>query len=75
MTSTVHARAGLAALTVVAGLARGSFALPGQQQGEGIAAGRHGVLFLCSEGVRQPVLRMLLPAGLRRAVEAATPGV
>jgi len=53
----------------------GSFSLPGQQQGEGIAAGRHGVLFLCSEGVRQPVLRMLLPTGLRRAVEAATPGV
>jgi len=74
VTSTVRARAGLAALTLVAGLAMGSSALPGQQS-EGIAAGRHGVLFLCSEGVRQPVLRMLLPAGLRRAVEAATPGV
>jgi hypothetical protein len=51
----------------------GSFSLPGQRQGEGIAAGRHGVLFLCSEGLRQPVLRMLLPNGLRRTVEAATP--
>jgi len=52
----------------------GSFSLPGQRQGEGMAASRHGVLFLCSEGVRQPVLRMLLPTPLRRTVEAATPG-
>jgi hypothetical protein len=52
----------------------GSFALPGQRQGEGIAAGRGGVLFLSSEGVRQPVLRMSLALGLRRIVKAERQG-
>jgi hypothetical protein len=48
----------------------GSFPLPRQRQGEGLAAGAEGVLFLSSEGVRQPILRMRLPTALRRIVAA-----
>lgn len=48
----------------------GSFSLPRQQQGEGLAAASDGVLFLSSEGIHQPVLRTLLPAALRRIVKA-----
>jgi hypothetical protein len=53
----------------------GSFALPWQRQGEGIAAVGSGSVYLSSEGPQQPVLAMRLPAELRRAmhVRALTP--
>ena len=46
----------------------GSFALPYQQQGEGIAVAADGRIYLSSEGVRSPVLRVTLPPRLQAAV-------
>jgi hypothetical protein len=46
----------------------GSFSLPPQPQGEGIVASRRGVLYLSSEGVRQPILKVTLPRRLRTIV-------
>lgn len=49
-----------------------SFALPAQRQGEGIAIGADGEVYLSSEGRRSAVLRMPLPAGVRRALAPAS---
>lgn len=49
----------------------GSFRLPSQRQGEGLATDRGGSVFLSSEGVRQPVLHYRLPAKLRRILKTA----
>ncbi|QCW51661.1 hypothetical protein FE634_16820 [Nocardioides dongxiaopingii] len=48
----------------------GRFDLPAQQQGEGIAVGRDGRVYLSSEGVRAPLLRVRLPRWLARAVRS-----
>jgi hypothetical protein len=50
----------------------GSFDLPTQQQGEGIAVAADGSVYVSSEGVRSPVLRVTLPPELRRALAAPT---
>jgi hypothetical protein len=52
----------------------GSFALPHQQQGEGIAVAADGSVYLSSEGARSPVLRVRLPAELRAAVQPVSAG-
>jgi len=46
----------------------GSFALPPQQQGEGIAVAADGRVYLSSEGVRSPLLRVPLPRRIRDVV-------
>ncbi|WP_134767013.1 hypothetical protein [Nocardioides sp. 1609] len=46
----------------------GRFALPAQRQGEGIAVGRDGRVYLSSEGLRAPLLRVRLPRWLVRAM-------
>ena len=46
----------------------GSFALPAQRQGEGIAVAADGGVYLSSEGPRSTVLRVSLPASIRQAV-------
>ncbi|MGA8248650.1 MAG: hypothetical protein WB797_17210 [Nocardioides sp.] len=51
----------------------GSFDLPSQQQGEGIAVAPDGSIYLSSEGIRSPVLEVPLPAALRRAMARRTP--
>ena len=51
----------------------GSFGLPDQQQGEGIAVARDGTIYASSEGLHAPVLRIALPAAVRRAMEPASP--
>lgn len=63
----VHTWPGLVAL--------GEVRLPEQEQGEGIAVDDRGRVFLSSEGVRAPVLRVELPAAVRRAMapDAPTP--
>lgn len=48
----------------------GSFALPAQQQGEGIAVAPDGRIYLSSEGSRSPLLRVPLPDEIRDAVSA-----
>ena len=50
----------------------GSFTLPTQRQGEGIAVGPDDTLYLSSEGVRAPVVVTRVPAKIRRAMAAAT---
>ena len=47
----------------------GSFRLPDQQQGEGIAVDADGSLLVSSEGQHAPVLRVPLPADVRRGCE------
>jgi len=47
----------------------GSFRLPTQQQGEGIAIAPDGSFYLSSEGMRSPVRRVVLPASIRQAME------
>jgi hypothetical protein len=51
----------------------GSFRLPDQDQGEGIAVARDGSVFVSSEGQREPVLRVTLPAQVRRALDPPAP--
>jgi hypothetical protein len=46
----------------------GRFGLPSQEQGEGIAVDGDGTVYASSEGVRAPVLRISLPAAVRRAM-------
>jgi hypothetical protein len=46
----------------------GSFDLPAQRQGEGIAVAADGSVYLSSEGPRSPVLRVTLPPELRQVV-------
>ena len=48
----------------------GEVDLPRQEQGEGLAVTPDGRLLLSSEGLRQPVLEVALPAGMRRAMRA-----
>jgi hypothetical protein len=50
----------------------GSFDLPAQPQGEGIAVAADGEVYLSSEGTHSEVLRMRLPPGVRRAMSAVT---
>jgi hypothetical protein len=50
----------------------GSFSLPRQRQGEGIAVAPDGQVYVSSEGPRAPVLRVSLPPGISAAV---APGV
>lgn len=50
----------------------GSFRLPDQDQGEGIAVAPDDAVFVSSEGEHEPVLRVPLPADVRRAVASAT---
>lgn len=50
----------------------GSFRLPRQQQGEGLAVAPDGRVLISSEGVRSPLLRVEVPARVRRAMEQAT---
>ena len=47
----------------------GSFELPSQEQGEGIAVSAQGEVFASSEGQRAPVLRVHLPDDVRAAME------
>jgi len=52
----------------------GTFGLPQQQQGEGIAVAGDGTIYATSEGLHAPVLRIALPDAVRRAMEpSATP--
>jgi hypothetical protein len=53
----------------------GHFGLPDQEQGEGIAVADDDTIYASSEGLRAPVLRIALPAAVRRAMEPppATP--
>lgn len=50
----------------------GSFSLPPQQQGEGIAVGADDTLYLSSEGISAPVISTRLPPDLRRAMAGRT---
>ncbi len=50
-----------------------SFRLPTQEQGEGIAVARDGAVYVSSEGRHQPVLRVPLPADVRRALDQRGP--
>jgi hypothetical protein len=56
----------------------GSFRLPDQQQGEGIAVDERGGLHVCTEGAHSDVLAVRLPARLERALapraSSAAPG-
>jgi len=49
----------------------GTFPLPDQEQGEGIAVADDGSLYLSSEGPRSPVRRLELPVSIRRAMAGA----
>ncbi|HEX3221176.1 MAG TPA: hypothetical protein VHR35_01300 [Nocardioides sp.] len=51
----------------------GSFDLPAQRQGEGIAVAADGSVYVSSEGLRSAVLRVTLPPDLRQAVTAEAP--
>ena len=53
----------------------GSFDLPHQRQGEGIAVADDGSVYVSSEGPRSPVLRVTVPAPISRALggTVATP--
>jgi hypothetical protein len=53
----------------------GTFRLPVQQQGEGLAASGDGAVDLSSEGKFQPVLHLRLPARLRNTIEAGPSGL
>ena len=48
----------------------GSFDLPAQKQGEGIAVAADGSVYASSEGVRSPVLRIAVPDDIRAAIAA-----
>jgi DNA-binding beta-propeller fold protein YncE len=50
-----------------------TFPLPDQQQGEGIAVAPDGSVHISSEGQRSQVLRVRLPAPVKRAVEPPDP--
>jgi hypothetical protein len=50
-----------------------TFRLPEQEQGEGIAVAADGSVYVSSEGQRQPVLRVPLPADVRRALAGPAP--
>jgi hypothetical protein len=55
----------------------GSFPLPAQQQGEGIAVADDGKVYVSSEGLRSPVLQVTLPPKIAAAVApavSASPG-
>ena len=49
------------------------FHLPGQEQGEGIAVATDGTVHVSTEGQYTDVLRVRLPRGVRRAVDASRP--
>jgi hypothetical protein len=49
----------------------GTFRLPSQKQGEGLATDTGGSVFLSSEGILQPVLHYRLPATLRRVLKTS----
>jgi hypothetical protein len=49
----------------------GRFDLPHQQQGEGIAVADDGTIYVSSEGLHVPVLRIALPAAVVRAMKPA----
>ena len=51
----------------------GRFGLPDQQQGEGIAVAADGTIYASSEGLHAAVLRIALPAAVRRAMSAESP--
>ena len=51
----------------------GSFDLPSQKQGEGIAVGPHDTLYLSSEGIDAPVVTTRLPARIRQAMATPSP--
>jgi hypothetical protein len=48
----------------------GTFDLPSQRQGEGIAVGPDDTLYLSSEGIGSPVVATRLPAKIRQAMAA-----
>lgn len=52
----------------------GSFDLPRQEQGEGIAVTSQSHVFLSSEGQQAPVLRVPLPREIRSALAVSSPG-
>jgi len=52
----------------------GEIDLPAQEQGEGIAVGEDGEVYVSSEGVNSEVLRIRLPERIRSAVEGTAPG-
>jgi hypothetical protein len=47
----------------------GRFGLPQQEQGEGIAVAGDGTIYVSSEGVQAPVLRVTLPPAVRKAMQ------
>jgi hypothetical protein len=49
----------------------GSFALPHQRQGEGIAVAPDGTVYVSSEGAHSPVLRVAMPSAIQDAVRPA----
>ncbi|MEN8672815.1 hypothetical protein [Nocardioides sp.] len=51
----------------------GSFSLPDQEQGEGIAVDASGAVFVSSEGAGSEVLRVPLPRDVRRVVAPSEP--
>jgi hypothetical protein len=51
----------------------GRFGLPDQYLGEGIAVADDGTIYVSSEGLHAPVLRITMPAAVRRAMEPASP--
>lgn len=63
--ATVYTFPGLEAL--------GTFDLPRQQQGEGIAVASDGTIYLSSEGSRAQLLRVRLPAEVETAMAPADP--
>ena len=52
----------------------GSFDLPAQKQGEGIAVAPDGSVYVSSEGVRSPVLRIAVPDEIAEAMSSAGSG-
>lgn len=50
----------------------GEFRLPVQDQGEGIAVDARGTIFVSSEGLHEPVLRVSLPSEVRDALAPAS---
>ncbi len=51
----------------------GSIDLPAERQGEGIAVSADGQIFISSEGTNQPVLRVKVPASLRKHLRPPPP--
>ena len=51
----------------------GSMQLPPQRQGEGLAIGKSGKIYLSTEGVYSKVLQILLPPALSRALGSPAP--